>query len=361
MAYEQVKLAFLGFRHGHVMGIYAAARTHPQVKIVAAAEDHPETAAMLKREGKVELTHSDWPEVLERVPCDAVVVGDYFARRGEIIIAALKAGKHVLSDKPICTRLDQLDEIERLAREKSRVVSAQLDLRDSGAFITARKLIRDGAIGEMVTINFTAQHPLFLDKRPRWYFEPGKQGGTINDIAIHATDLIPWMTGRQLSEVVAARAWNARLPQFPHFQDAAQFMLKLDNGGGVFGDVSYLAPDGIGYNAPQYWRVTFHGTGGVIEARYGAKSVELIRASDTSVQIIPAEPDVEAGRLHAFLRAVDGDVREGDLTASEVVTATRCALVLQGAADQQKAGVCLAPSHRYSGEREPTRGCGERG
>jgi predicted dehydrogenase len=106
-----LKLAFLGFRHGHVMGIYSAARTHPQVKIVAAAEDHPETAATLKREGKVELTHSDWREVIERVPCDAIVVGDYFARRGEIIIAALKAGKHVLSDKPICTRLDQLDEI----------------------------------------------------------------------------------------------------------------------------------------------------------------------------------------------------------------------------------------------------------
>jgi predicted dehydrogenase len=227
-------------------------------------------------------------------------------------------------------------------------VSAQLDLRDSGAFITARKLIREGAIGDIVTVNFTAQHPLLLDKRPKWYFEPGKQGGTINDIAIHATDLIPWMTGRQLSEVVAARAWNARLPQFPHFQDAAQFMLKLDNGGGVFGDVSYLAPDGVGYNAPQYWRVTCHGTGGVIETRYGAKSVELFRASDATAQNIPAEPDVEAGRLHAFLRVVQGELREGDLTTSDVITATGCALALQQAAEQPK-GARLAPSPRYSG------------
>src|SRR5581483_4595745 len=130
------------------------------------------------------------------------------------------------------------------------------------------------------TIHVTAQHPLLLDKRPAWYFEPGKHGGTINDIAIHATDLIPWLTGRKLVEVVAARAWNARLPQFPHFQDAAQFMLKLDNSGGVMADVSYLAPDGINYKAPQYWRVTCHGSDGLIEAKYMSPTIQLARRAD---------------------------------------------------------------------------------
>src|SRR5207248_6675850 len=117
----------------------------------------------------------------------------------------------VISDKPICTRIAELERIEDLAKENHRALSAQLDLRDSGAFITARRLIREGAIGEIHTVVFTAQHPLFLDKRPKWYFEPGKHGGTLNDIAIHATDLIPWMTGRKLIEVTAARAWNARV------------------------------------------------------------------------------------------------------------------------------------------------------
>src|SRR6185295_3483326 len=125
----------IGSRHGHIMGLDHAARAHPAVQVVAAEEDHAETIGTLKREGKVALTHTDWREVLDRVPCDVIAVGDYFARRGEIIIAALEAGKHVISDKPICTRLDELDEIERLSREKSRIVSALFDLRDSGAFI----------------------------------------------------------------------------------------------------------------------------------------------------------------------------------------------------------------------------------
>jgi predicted dehydrogenase len=337
-----VKLAFLGFRHNHVMGLYQSAKAHPDVQVVAAAEDHGETIEQLSREGKVQLTHRDWREVIERVPCDAVAVGDYFARRGEIIVAALEAGKQVISDKPICTRLEELDRIEQLAKKSHRVVSAQLDLRDSGAFITARRLIREGAIGDVHTVVFTAQHPLFLDKRPKWYFEPGKHGGTLNDIAVHATDLIPWMTGRKLSEVVAARAWNARLPQFLHFQDAGQFMLRLDNGGGVFGDVSYLAPDGIGYGAPQYWRVTCHGSDGVVEAKYNAPTLQLIGRGDASVQTIAVDPDVQNGRLSAFLQQIRGDATEDSLTTDDVIRASRAALLIQQAADQDQGSVRLA-------------------
>lgn len=341
MGDQRLRLAFLGFRHGHVMSIYHAARSHSNIEVVAAAEDHAETIEQLSRDGKVQLTHRDWREVIERVPCDAVAVGDYFVRRGEIIIAALEARKHVISDKPICTRPEELERIEQLAKENQRVVSAQLDLRDSGAFITARRLIREGAIGEVHTVVFSAQHPLFLDKRPKWYFEPGKHGGTLNDIAVHATDLIPWMTGREFAEVVASRAWNARLPQFPHFQDAGQFMLRMDNDGGVFGDVSYLAPDGIGYSAPQYWRMTCHGTDGVIEAKYNATTVQLIGRSDTIPQSIPADPDVENGRLTAFLQQINGKALEGALTTADVIRASREALIIQQAADQKLTNVPL--------------------
>ena len=54
----------------------------------------------------MKLTHDDYRRMLREVECDAVAVGDYFARRGEIVIAALEAGKHVIADKPICTKLE---------------------------------------------------------------------------------------------------------------------------------------------------------------------------------------------------------------------------------------------------------------
>ena len=275
-----MKLAFLGFRHGHVMGLHQSAAQHPDVEIVAAVEEDAAAAASLRSGGKVRLTHERIADVMSNVACDAVAIGDVYARRGALAITALEAGKHVIADKPLCTRLDELERIAKLSREKNRVVSCLLDLRDGGPYRTMRRLIRSGEIGDVHTVHFTAQHPLLLGTRPSWYFEPGAHGGTINDIAIHAIDLIPWLTGRSITGVVAARAWNARLPQHPQFQDAAQVMLKLDNGGGVLGDLSNLAPDGIGYSGEQYWRITCHGDAGVVETNYNAQSVTLSAGSE---------------------------------------------------------------------------------
>src|SRR5690348_2428894 len=166
-----MRLAFMGFRHGHIMGLYNSASTHPRVKIVAACEEDPETIQALRSAGKVQLTHDNYEKMLAKVECDAVAVGDYFAKRGPVIIRALESGKHVLADKPICTSLDDLSRIEQLSRERKRVVGCLLDLRESGAFRTMRRLIGEGAIGDAQTVHVTAQHPLNYANRPKWYFE----------------------------------------------------------------------------------------------------------------------------------------------------------------------------------------------
>jgi predicted dehydrogenase len=339
---KKLKLAFVGFRHGHILGLYDAARKHPDVEVVAAAEEDSATADALASAGKVHLTHHPDECLAPDFACDAIAIGDYFENRGRLIIAALKANRHVISDKPICTHRSELDEIERLARANQRVVGCLLDLRDTGAMLTMRRLIGAGAIGEVHTCTITAQHPLMLERRAAWYFEPGKQGGTINDIGIHAIDLIPWLTGRRIAEVVAARAWNARLGEHPDFQDAAQFMLRLDNNGGVLADVSYLSPDGIGYAAPQYWRVTCHGAGGWVEAAYDAKSVLLARAADKSVESVPSDPGRPQGCLKAFLAEIAGHSEPGMLGTTQVLDASRRALVAQEAADRNLSHVMLS-------------------
>ena len=339
---SKVKLAFFGFRHGHVMGLYRSALQHPRVEIVAAVEEDAGAAAALRSAGNVSLTHRCFDEVYDSVTFDAIAIGDYFSRRGEIAIRALEAGKHVIADKPICTRLDECDRIAGLAAAKQRALGCLLDLRDHGPFMTMRRLIREGAIGAVHTITFTAQHPLMLGQRAAWYFEPDKHGGTINDIGIHAIDAIPWLTGQNITHATAARAWNARLPQFPHFQDAAQVMLRLDNEGGVLGDLSYLAPDGVAYAAEQYWRVTCHGDGGAVETNYNARSVSLSRAADHSPQAIPLDPGRPTGCLDAFLDEIAGVQRDASaLTTARILGATRQALLIQRAADEHARDVSL--------------------
>ncbi len=328
-----MRLAFVGFRHNHAVSFYHAAQNHPAFEVVAACEEDPATIEAIRREGKIQLTHEDYVAMLDGVDCDVVGIGDYYARRGEIAIQALRRGKHVMADKPLCTRLDELERIASLAAGNRLCVGCLLDLRGSGAFRTSRTLIRQGAIGQVHTVSFSAQHPLLFGIRPAWYFEPCRHGGTINDIAIHALDAIPWITGRKFAAVVAARAWNARLPQALHFQDAAQVMLSLENGGGVLGDVSYLAPDGCGYAVPQYWRMTFHGEDGVLECRWGDEAVFLAKGDDRSPRSVPCEPAVATAAVDAFLTEVHGESGASPSTG-EVLAASRVALLAQQAADQ---------------------------
>jgi predicted dehydrogenase len=333
----KVRIAFLGFRHGHINSLYASAKQHARCEVVAACEEDPAAAKGIRDAG-IELTHAGFDEIFEKVQFDAVAIGDYFGRRGSIIIRALQASKHVIADKPICTRITEIDTIARLSREKNRAIGAMLDMRDHGGYRAMRRLIRGGAIGTVHTVNFTAQHPLNYGKRPAWYFEEGKHGGTINDIGIHAIDLIPWLTKRKIVEAVAAREWNARKAISPWFKDAGQIMLRLDNDGGVLGDVSYLTPDPIGYTPPQYWRVTCHGETGIIETNYNARTVEL---ATTATQSIPNDPNDSTGCLDAFLDDIEGKRSEDRLSTADVLDATRRALLIQQAADERKTRVML--------------------
>jgi predicted dehydrogenase len=336
-----MKLAFAGFRHDHILGLYKLAREHPGVQVVAASEADPQRRGELAQQGAVQITHADYREMLAGVECDAVAVGDCYGNRGAILIAALAAGRQVLADKPLCTRLGELDQVAELAKSKGLSVGCMLDLRSSPVFRAMRRLIREGAIGEVHTVTFTGQHPLLLGKRPQWYFEKGLHGGTINDIAIHGLDAVGWLTARRVEAVVAARAWNARLKQVPHFQDGAQIMLRLDNGGGVLADVSYLAPDGCGYKAPQYWRITCHGDGGVVEATLADGAVLLARKDDTDFRrVSPLEQDEKPNAyFQAFLDEVAGR-RDGlELTTAEVLASSRIALTAQLAADEGKFNV----------------------
>lgn len=335
-----MRLAFIGFRHSHILSLFRQAMEDPAIQVVAACESDPATAAQLTADGTVKITHDDHTRLLREVDCDAVAIGDAYGHRGAIAIAALRAGRHIISDKPLCTRLEELAEIRALSHQHHLRVGCMLTMRSAGRWRAMRSAILAGDIGPIHTITFTGQHPLLLGSRPQWYFEPGLQGGTINDIAVHGLDLIPWMTGRRITSVVAARTWNARLPQYPHFQDGAQFMLRLDNGGGVLGDVSYLAPDKCGYTMPQYWRFTCHGSDGVVEVD-GAGHTMIATSRDEQPRPLDPEADLPGLYFHAFRRDIDGISTADDLTTAQVLAASHLALRVQQAADEHTQNLSL--------------------
>ena len=334
-----VKIAFCGFRHLHILDVYKQAATNPEIQIVAACE--PDAAARATLPDTIKITHTSYKEMLDTVPCDAIAVGDYFSARGKIIIDALQRGKHIVSDKPICTDMAELDIIEKLAAEKKLAVIAQFDMVNGRGVRALRDAIQSGKLGKVHQISIGAQHPLMYGKRVPWYFEPGKHGGTLNDIGVHAIHGLPWLTGSAVKTVVAAREWNAFASQVPSFRDSAQAMITLENGCGVLLDVSYASPTSHGYKPPHYWRFTAFGTNGVAEVAIGSSELHLWLEGTSEVTVVPTDAAPNTTYLTAFIAQAQGKSAEFPLRTSDVIHASRQALKLQLAADKNLFNVAV--------------------
>ena len=323
------KVAIAGFRHDHILELINKTNAHTRLELAGCAESDSATREKMQQERSIEIAWNDPFEMIEKLPCDIVGIGDAYGKRGAIAIAALKAGKHVIADKPLCTSLEELAEIRRLAAEKNLCVGLMLPLWSSANAQTARRLIADGSIGEVQSVVFTGHHPLNYGVRADWYWQEDMHGGTINDIAPHGIDLVEYITGMKFGDTVCSRCWNDHFPEVPHFKNGAQFMSKLENGAGVMADVSYFA---CHFGQPSYWRFNVWGTNGWLEFVPAVPGVKFTEKSSTVVKYIYPE-NSGTDYLQEFLLEIDGGV-PAYFSTGHVLDITETALKIQAAADK---------------------------
>ena len=329
-----LNLAFAGFRHGHILALYDTAKDSPLVNLCGAFEEDSETREAMACEKGISFRYETYEALLADPAVDAVAIGDYYSARGACVIAALKAGKHVIADKPLCTSLEEAKEIRRLAKETGRAVYLMLDLRFDGAFFTAKKIIESGAIGKVTAISFQGQHPLLYNERARWYFEEGKHGGTINDIAVHGIDIVRYTCGLVPKKILAARTWNAYATEAPHFLDSGVFMCEMEGGASLTADVSYASPDGMRYAMPTYWELRIFGLEGMLQFGRNLSEITLYKKESAAPEIIRrAAP--EKTMLEDFIDCIQGK-ENTILTTAEVLDATEITLKIQRKADKCK-------------------------
>ena len=123
-----MKILFYGFQHGHIFGLYHLVKNRTDVEIVACLEkDENKRNEIASVHGIVcdEKEYAFW--LTQEV--DIVAIGLKYGERGEAIAQALRAGKNVISDKPICTSREELDTLQTLAKEKGVKLTCMLDLR----------------------------------------------------------------------------------------------------------------------------------------------------------------------------------------------------------------------------------------
>ena len=324
-----MKLLFYGFRHGHINGLYKLALAHPDIEIAGCIEPDNDARAKAERElGCVfsDLSYDSWLHS----DVDTVAIGCVYGDRGEAIIRALRAGKHIIADKPICTSLQQLEIISELCRDKNLKIACMLDLRYLPQTLAARDLLTSGRLGQVRNIAFNGQHCIDYPNRPKWYFEEGKHGGTINDLAIHGIDLVRMLTGMEFAHIDAARVWNSYATQHPDFRDCATFMARMQNGAGVLADVSYSAPS-YAFTLPSYWEFRVWCERGMLSFNYKDDYVTLYEESSPEPQKL-----TYSGSIAGYMDELATEIKNNTCAVTQnVLASTKTALMIQQQADRE--------------------------
>lgn len=326
---KKIKVAFAGFEHSHMFGVYEDISRSELFEAAGACEENDRVIKEAENRGIV-FTHPDYESLICDPSADTVAVGTNYGARGSLIIKALEAGKSIIADKPLCTSPGELEAIEKLAHEKGLAVCILLSLRGDPVILGAVNAIRNGAVGRVNNIIFEGEHPLNYGKRPGWYFEKGKHGGVINDIAVHGIDLVRLMTGSNVKNVIAARKWNFYADKEPGFFDSAQFMLSLESGAGVIADVSYSAPSAHGYSHPSYWHFRVFGSLGMADFGLNAGKAMLYPASGEAREIPPEKPEKDL--FEEFYAAVTGETDREKYT-SDMLEASKQTLKIEKSAE----------------------------
>ncbi len=266
MTGPQIKIGVLGIDHRHIFGqlgsMEAAAalgtkwwtRGEPAGTTVDFAARFPHLTRV-----------SDEREILEDDEIDLVLIAAVPAERAELAIRAMRHGKDVMTDKPGCITLDQLEQIRQVVAETGRIWSIDFSERFEVEAVTkAAELVKAGRIGKVVQTIGMGPHRLNLATRPDWFFDDAQYGGILCDIASHQIDQFLYFTGAEDAEIVASSVGNFANPQTLGLQDFGEVLLRADNA------QAYIRVDWYTPDALPTWgdgRLTILGTEGYIELR----------------------------------------------------------------------------------------------
>ena len=148
--------------------------------------------------------------LLQSKDVDAVSVCTANFSHAEITIAALKAGKHVLCEKPMATTIEDSEAMVKAAKESGRFLMIGHNQRLTATHIKAKELINSGLIGDILSFRTTFGHggPETWSIDPGknvWFFDKSKSAmGAMADLGVHKTDLLHFLTGQVVVETTAS-------------------------------------------------------------------------------------------------------------------------------------------------------------
>jgi len=243
---------------------------HPKAKIVGVCDIIADRAKWSAERYGAAIVTEDYNELVTSSEVDAIDIVTPNVVHVPAALAAIKAGKHVICEKPLAMNLVEAQELIDAAKVTGAKTGVNFSYRGHPAARYTRDLIADGQIGSIYHINaFYMQGWLVNPQAPMvWRLQKEMTGtGSLGDLASHIVDLTMWFSGDRITSVVGD--WHTFVNERPladdsgtgtvDVDDACNFLARFSNGAmGAYVSSRY------GTSRGNYQRIEVYGDKGAL-------------------------------------------------------------------------------------------------
>lgn len=188
-----------------------------RAEVVAVCDTSAERRENVKKQFKQKAAdwaeYSDYRRMLREVKPEVVSVALPNFLHAPVTLAALRAGAHVLCEKPPAMNVAQARAMERLAAKGKRALSFNLSYRTAPASLAVRRWVDAGELGTIYHARTSWLRQAGIPRGTGWFSDAAKAGGgPLIDLGVHRIDLAWWLMG----EPEPATADAATFRKFGH-------------------------------------------------------------------------------------------------------------------------------------------------
>lgn len=170
----------------------------PTSRLVACVGSSPEKGRAFAGRFAVDHVCTSFDELLALKDVDAIFIATPNAMHHAMVLAAARAGKHILCEKPLALSVAHAREMLDACSAAGITLRVAYQMRLEQITGRVREIVRSGVLGDLRTFQLERTGP--VGKKAPWRLE-GPQGGALFDMAVHLFDLAEWITGLRFGEV----------------------------------------------------------------------------------------------------------------------------------------------------------------
>ena len=192
---KKIKVAIAGYGFGKKVHLLAFNNSE-DFEVVSFFHPNKERKKFIEEETGLECC-SEWNKLIDRNDIEAIVIATPPEYRFRYAKEALIHGKHLLLEKPVCLRCNEIEELQRIALTKNLIVGVNFEYRAVPLFLQAKEIIDENILGEifLIKLDWLMSSRADPSREWNWYSCSNKGGGVIGAIGTHAFDMLSWFFG----------------------------------------------------------------------------------------------------------------------------------------------------------------------